>query len=182
MATRSPRFTPRPRSTLANRLTSRNRSQYVNVRRSPGSPSQISAALFRRAVRTWRSRQLTLALILPSTNHLANGGFHSSTRLHGADHSSSRANDSQNASGSRSAVSYTESSRTTARALNSADASTTRFSCKSASKFVESFIGSDPYTLNLNRTIQRRDHGQRPESDHRERAGGVEGVPIVTER
>ena len=50
------------------------------MRRSPGSPSQMIAALLRRAVRMWRSRQLTLALIFPPTNHFACGGFHSSTR------------------------------------------------------------------------------------------------------
>ena len=49
------------------------------MRRSPGSPSQMIAALLRRAERRWRSRQLTLALILPPTNHFACGGFQSST-------------------------------------------------------------------------------------------------------
>ena len=86
----------------------------------------MSAALLRRAVRTWRSRQLTLTLSLPPTNHFAKGGFHSSTRFHGADHSSSRAKDSQKPSGSRSASSYTEALWTVALALNSADASMTR--------------------------------------------------------
>src|SRR5262249_15057747 len=70
---------------------------------SPGSPSQMSAALLRRAPRTWRSRQLTLALIVPPTNHFACGGCQSSTFVHGFDHSSSPAKPAQNASGSRSA-------------------------------------------------------------------------------
>ena len=46
----------------------------MSVRRSPGSPSQMIAALLRRGPRTWRSRQLTLALSLPPTNHFACGG------------------------------------------------------------------------------------------------------------
>ena len=53
------------------------------MRRSPGSPSQMSAALLRRGPRTWRSRQLTLALIWPPTNHFACGGCQSSTRVPG---------------------------------------------------------------------------------------------------
>ena len=90
-------------STFANRQTSRCRSKYVSVRRSPGSPSQIIAALLRRAERTCRSRQLTLALICPPTNHFACGGCQSRTFVHGAIHSSSEANRAQNASGSRAA-------------------------------------------------------------------------------
>ena len=49
------------------------------MRRSPGSPSQMIAALLRRGPRTWRSTQLTLALSVPPTNHFACGGFQSST-------------------------------------------------------------------------------------------------------
>ena len=60
------------------------------MRRSPGSPSQMIAALLRRAVRTCRSRQLTLTLSWPPTNHFAYGGCQSSTRVHGVIHSSSR--------------------------------------------------------------------------------------------
>ena len=41
----------------------------------------MKAALLRRQVRTWRSRQLALTLSLPPTNHFASGGFHSSTLL-----------------------------------------------------------------------------------------------------
>ena len=71
------------------------------MRRSPGSPSQIMAALLRRAVRTCRSRQFALALILPPSNQRAYGAFHWRTESHGRIHSSSRANSAQNASGSR---------------------------------------------------------------------------------
>src|SRR3989339_1673940 len=107
MATRSPFLTPRPLSALANLLTSRYRSQYVRVLLSPGSPSHISAALFRRPFFTCRSRQLYEALILPPTNHLAKGGFHSRTLSHFSNQSSSSANFDQNASGSLFASSYT---------------------------------------------------------------------------
>ena len=69
------------------------------MRRSPGSPSQMIAALLRRAPRTWRSTQLTLAFSVPPTNHFACGGFHSSTRVHGVNHSSSAAKPAQNAFG-----------------------------------------------------------------------------------
>ena len=74
-----------------------------SVRRSPGSPSQMIAALLRRAPRTWRSRQLTATFSWPPTNHLACGGCQSSTVSHRRDHSSSPAKPAQNASGSRSA-------------------------------------------------------------------------------
>jgi hypothetical protein len=52
----------------------------------------MMAALFLRHVRTWRSRQLTLALSLPPTNHFACGGFQSRTFVQGVLHSSSEAN------------------------------------------------------------------------------------------
>jgi hypothetical protein len=63
----------------------------------------MSAALLRRAPRTWRSTQLTLALSVPPTNHFACGGFQSSTLVHGVNHSSSWAKPAQKASGSLSA-------------------------------------------------------------------------------
>ena len=71
---------------------------YVSVRVSPGSPSQMIAALFARAPRAWRSTQFTEALSSPSENHFARGGFHSSTFVNGFDHSSSRAHSAQKAS------------------------------------------------------------------------------------
>ena len=49
----------------------------------PARPPRSIAALLRRAVFTWRSRQLTQALSCPPTNHLACGGSHSSTRVPG---------------------------------------------------------------------------------------------------
>ena len=49
--TRSPLPTPSDLRTFANCCTSRYRSQYVSVRRSPGSPSQMIAALLRAAPR-----------------------------------------------------------------------------------------------------------------------------------
>src|SRR2546430_4276765 len=52
-----------PRSTLFPYTT------LFRSRSSPGSPSQISAALLRRQVDRWRSRQLCEILILPPTNH-----------------------------------------------------------------------------------------------------------------
>ena len=73
------------------------------MRVSPGSPSQISAALVRRAVVTWRSRQLSETLSLPPTNHLAYGGFHSSAFFHGLNQCSSRARASQKRTGLRAA-------------------------------------------------------------------------------
>src|SRR5258708_23283349 len=67
----------------------------------------MNAALFRRGPRIWRSRQLTLALSFPPTNHFAYGGCHSRTRAQGVLHSSSRANEDQKASGSAAARAYT---------------------------------------------------------------------------
>ena len=70
--------------TFANFRTSQYRSQYVSVRRSPGSPSQMMAALFRRG-RTDVSIEAVLrdTLSCPPRNHLARGGCHSSTVFHG---------------------------------------------------------------------------------------------------
>src|SRR6188768_3934386 len=93
----------------------------------------MMAALFLRHVRTWRSRQLTLALSLPPTNHFACGGFQSSTFVQGVLHSSSEANMAQKASGSLSACSYIEASETCAAATNAADGGNSRSSFRSAS-------------------------------------------------
>ena len=54
-----------------------------SVRVSPGSPSQMMAALFLRHVAACRSRQLYERFNLPPTNHLAKGRFHSSTFVPG---------------------------------------------------------------------------------------------------
>src|ERR1700687_5425587 len=58
------------------------------------------AVLFARPLCTLRSRQLKLRFILPPTNHLAEGRFHSSTLSHGLNQWSSFAIPAQNASGS----------------------------------------------------------------------------------
>ena len=73
------------------------------MRTSPGSPSQMMAALFLRQVWTWRSRQLYERLILPPTNHFAHGQSHSSTLSHGLNQCSSRAMSAQKPSGSAAA-------------------------------------------------------------------------------
>src|SRR6185503_563802 len=104
MATRSPRFTPSFFITLANFCTSTYRSQYVIVRRSPGSPSQISAALLRVGVSMWRSMQLYETFSFPPTNHFACGGFHSHTVDHGLNQCSCLACSAQKPSVSRVAV------------------------------------------------------------------------------
>ena len=66
------------------------------MRVSPGSPSQMRAALVRRAVVMCRSRQLWETLSLPPTNHLALGAFHSSVFVHGLNQSRRFAHPSQN--------------------------------------------------------------------------------------
>ena len=58
------------------------------VRVSPGSPSQWNATWSPRPAATWRSRQLSLTLSLPPTNHLAKGSSQSQIVSHS---SSSRA-------------------------------------------------------------------------------------------
>src|SRR5580693_9235057 len=100
MATRSPVFTPSDFKTFAHFETSESNCRYVRVRISPGSPSQIIAALFLRQVEMWRSRQLCARFIFPSTNHFAHGTFQSSTFVHGSNQSSSRAIFPQKISGS----------------------------------------------------------------------------------
>ncbi len=57
-ATRSPFLTPSDFSALAQRLTSRSSIPKVSTRESPGSPSQIIAALLRLADLACRSTQL----------------------------------------------------------------------------------------------------------------------------
>src|SRR5262245_43784720 len=95
--TRSPFLTPSFFKTLANLLTSRHMSRYVSTRSSPGSPSQMIAALFFRPLLTCRLRQLYDALSFPPINHFAQGESHSSTFFHGLNHSSSLAALPQNA-------------------------------------------------------------------------------------
>src|SRR5207249_12142213 len=75
----SPAVTPFPYTTLF-------RSGLLS---SAGSPSQIRAALFAVGVPRCWSRQLTLTLSCPPTNHLAKGNFHCSTFLNGLDQTSS---------------------------------------------------------------------------------------------
>src|SRR2546422_9785357 len=91
---------------------------YVRTRRSPGSPSQTIAALFRRGESTWRSRQFCETLIWPPTNHLAKGGLHSRTFDHFLIQTSSFARSDQYRSGSASASRRTLRSRTHASLRN----------------------------------------------------------------
>ena len=70
----------------------------MSVRRSPGSPSQISAALLRAVRSMCRSTQFTETLSFPPTNHFACGGFQSHTVFHFSNHSNSFACASQKAS------------------------------------------------------------------------------------
>src|SRR6266513_2919461 len=103
-------------------------------RTSPaGSPSQISATRPPLPARTWRSRQFTEALSLPPRNHLACGGFHSSTRSHGLLHSSCFAQSAQYPSGSRRARSYGVMSRTWAWAVKVSGGGKRRCSSRSVS-------------------------------------------------
>ena len=71
----------------------------MRTRESPGSPSQISAALFFLGPSMCRSMQLSATFSLPPTNHFEYGGFHSSAFFHGLNHVSSRARCSQNFTG-----------------------------------------------------------------------------------
>src|SRR5207302_5070581 len=114
VVTRSPRWPPRPFSTFATRFTSRHRSWYVRTRRSPGSPSQTIAALFRRGPPRCRSRQFAETLSRPPTNHFAKGGSQSRTLDQGAIQSRVAAIRAQKASGSFPASTRKESSRTAA--------------------------------------------------------------------
>src|SRR5687767_13677935 len=133
MATRSPFFTPSFFMTFANFCTSTYRSQYVSVRRSPGSPSQTSAALLRRGPSMCRSTQLYDTLSFPPRNHFACGGFHCSTFFHGLNKwRSVLAWVAQNFSWFL-ARPYTFGSLTTALRLNSADGLNFRFSVRRAS-------------------------------------------------
>src|SRR5436189_2171223 len=103
-------------------------------RTSPGgSPSQINATRPLLPARTCRSRQFTDALSLPPRNHLACGGFHSSTRSHGRLHSSCFAQSAQYPSGSRRARSYGVMSRTSAWAVKVSGGGKQRGSSRSVS-------------------------------------------------
>src|SRR4051812_39787629 len=86
--TRSPFLSPRDFSTFANLQVSIWSWLYVSTRWSPGSPSQMSAALFLRQVVKWRSWQLTEAFVFPPMNHFANGAFHSKVFFQGLDQQS----------------------------------------------------------------------------------------------
>src|SRR5271156_5775381 len=59
----------------------------------------MRAALLRKGPSRWRSRQLTLALILPPTNHCAKGGFQTQTFFQWRNQVSSSAALPQNLSG-----------------------------------------------------------------------------------
>src|SRR5437870_11219359 len=81
------------------------------MRVSPGSPSQIRAALLRRHVARCRSRQLYEMLILPPTNHCACGSSHFKTVSHFLNQCSSlSAIRAQNRSGSALAFARSASS------------------------------------------------------------------------
>src|ERR1700760_1764411 len=82
MMTRSPFLMWFRFKTLANLQTSRCSCWYVKVTFSPGSPSQISAALFRVAPSRCRSRQFSATFNFPPTNHFAKGSFQSRTFFH----------------------------------------------------------------------------------------------------
>src|SRR6185436_18293760 len=114
MVTVSPFLTPCRRSAEANWFTSRQRSRYVSTRLSPGSPSQMMAALFLRGPSTCRSRQLSERLSLPPINHFAYGSFQSSVFFHGFIHRSCLACFSQNRTESRAASLETDGDLTRA--------------------------------------------------------------------
>src|ERR1700716_2958854 len=130
MATRSPLTTPRDFRAFANRFTSRSSIPNVNTRESPGSPSQIMAALFRRAECACRSTQLYVTFSFAPTNHLAHGAFHSRTFCHGANQSRCFASSAQQASGSF-----------VARCLNSFEGGNVRRSSSRASRLFS--LGND---------------------------------------
>src|SRR3954451_11394766 len=99
MATRSPFWTPRPRNTAANATTFCNSSAYVQLTDSPGSLSQMMAALSLLAVFRWRSKQLSLALSSAPTNHLECGSSHSHSADHGLRNTKSEVSRSQKLAG-----------------------------------------------------------------------------------
>ena len=87
-----------------------------------------------RPAATCRSRQLYEAFVLPPTNHLANGSFHSSALVNGSNQCRSVfASFAQNAGGSAAASShnfwYSSSDLIRARAENSRDGGNSRLSC-----------------------------------------------------
>src|SRR5216684_2409533 len=108
---------------------------------SPGSPSQISAALLRRQVPRCRSRQLSEILILPPTNHSACGGSHFKTVSHFRNQCNSlSAKRAQNFSGSALASARSPSSSSIdlicACSANALAGGKTRASCCSDSMLV----------------------------------------------
>src|SRR3954468_21554195 len=131
------------------------------------------AALLRRAPRTWRSTQLTLALSVPPRNHFACGGFHSSTCVHGVNHSSSDANDAQNASGSLSARAYTPSSLMVALARNCFEGGNVRSSWRRSAISAGGFLSAmAPHILcgvRLLACAEQRGAEQPPERRERRR-------------
>src|ERR1044072_2956199 len=138
---RSPFSTPARFSTLAKRETSRCNWPYVKVRCSPGSPSQVMAALLRRHVERCRSRQLYAALIFPPTNHSACGGSHFKTVSHFLNQCSSdsamRAQKASDASdASRLSASNSSRDLTCACAANSGGGGKTRSSWSTDSMLV----------------------------------------------
>src|SRR5262245_26325 len=93
----------------------------------------MSAALFRRGVARCASRQLYETFVCPPTNHLANGSFHSSTFVNGANQCSSLlASSPQNFSGLALAAAYSSSyflASISVRLTNSAVGGNLRSSC-----------------------------------------------------
>src|SRR5262245_55844940 len=93
----------------------------------------MSAALLRRAVVRWASRQLYETFVCPPTNHLAKGSFHSSTFVNGANQCSSLlASSPQNFCGSAFAAAYSSSyffAVISVRLTNSAGGGNLRSSC-----------------------------------------------------
>src|SRR5438046_9689961 len=98
MMTRSPFLILLRFSTFAKRQTSRCSCWYVRVRLSPGSPSQIIAALFPRKPSglRCRSRQFSEMFSFPPTNHFAKGAFLYRTFFHLAIQTSSLASRAEN--------------------------------------------------------------------------------------
>src|ERR1051325_6558483 len=130
---RSPRFTPSFLSTLANLFTSRQTSRYVSTRSSPGSPSQMIAALLPRPFERCRSMQLYDAFSLPPINHFAHGVSHSRTFFQGLNHSSSFAACAQNPFGSFFALAKNPGLRMFADFLNDFGGGKLLFSCNRTS-------------------------------------------------
>src|SRR5882724_11827652 len=101
---------------------------------SPGSLSQMIAALSLVAVFRWRSRQLSVALSCAPTNHLEWGSSHSRSADQGLRNTSSEVSRFQNVSGdsmlSLYSVSYCARDEIRAWAENSGLGSKVRFSAE----------------------------------------------------